>query len=196
MACGPARGNHRLVGTAGAVESGSGEKAEHRLSLADPQPRRHVRSTARRDHPGTRPRSRHEYRSGLACRDDPRERSGADLRYVVDEIFAGLGTGVHMGAVMAEILDLLVELSPSLKAGWILWLASGMGLAAWGWLARRDEMQPAGAAEPGQSMLFPLGLKSLAEPEDRPAASSAAPASTSESGFRPGRSSRSLRRKS
>jgi hypothetical protein len=98
-----------------------------------------------------------------------------------------------MGAMMAEIVDLLVELSPSLQVGWVLWLVSGLALGSWFWLSRGSELQHATSSKP--SMSLPAPVTSVLGLFDQPAASSSAPASTSESGFRPGRSSRSLRRK-
>jgi hypothetical protein len=97
---------------------------------------------------------------------------------------------------MAEILDLLFELSPSLKVEWILWLTSGLALAAWFGLARRAELQPTTSASLGHSMSILTTTASLSEAADQPAASASASAPSSEAAFRPGRSSRSFRRPS
>ena len=97
--------------------------------------------------------------------------------------------------MMAEILDLLVELSPALQVGWVLWLVSGMALGTWLWLSRRSEFQPVDSPrEP--SMSLPMPVRSVLGLADPPAPSASAPASTSDSSFRAGRSSRSLRRPS
>ena len=89
---------------------------------------------------------------------------------------------------MADLTELLVEVSPSLKAGWILWFAGGLGLAAWFRLTRATE--------------WPVGLQVSAAPilplsvTQTDAAVPDAPQSSPEEAARPAKkSSRSLRRK-
>ena len=55
---------------------------------------------------------------------------------------------------MTELTDLLVDLSPTLRVGWILWLSTGLALGAW-FLARMNPL-PVASSTPSRLTVQPL----------------------------------------
>jgi hypothetical protein len=101
---------------------------------------------------------------------------------------------------MSDLVDLLVEVSPSLKVGWGLWFAAGLGLAASFRLAHVTPLPahpvPAGghAMPPPDSQKEPWGMPDA--PVVPPVTLSAVPEpAQQEDRERPSKKSRSLRRK-
>src|SRR5678815_4462244 len=95
-----------------------------------------VRSASRRHHPRARARAGHERGRSAARRDGARERECADLRGVVDAVFAVGHQGLHVGGVSAmtainEFLDVANAFNSELKVAWVAWLAWGIGQAFW-----------------------------------------------------------------
>jgi hypothetical protein len=102
--------------------------------------------------------------------------------------------------LMSDLVDLLVEVSPSLKVGWGLWFAAGLALAASFRLARVTPLParplPAGghAVPLADSQKEPWNLPDA--PVMPPMTASALPEPTQWEGHeRPSKKSRSLRRK-
>lgn len=89
---------------------------------------------------------------------------------------------------MAELKELLVEVSPSLRVGWILWLSTGLALVAWHWLARTTPL-------PVVPLLTPDPVVLAAAPQEDPAAAAVVPEARAEDSERRTKKSRSLRRK-
>jgi hypothetical protein len=89
---------------------------------------------------------------------------------------------------MTELTELLAEVSPSLRVGWILWLSTGLALVAWFRLARATPLPVAHPLTPDPVVL-------ATAPQEDPAAVPVVPEARPQESERRTRKSRSLRRK-